>query len=469
MLRDVHPPLYYLLLRCWLAVAGESIFAVRLLSALLGILTVAAAIVLYRPLLPRPRHLAFVLLVAVSYGGVYFAQEGRSYALLLLLALIMTAAALRLALLRASPDERAWNRALGLLAAASLLAAYTHYFGVVLGVGTFGVVLATATGSRQRLARLAAAGLVVGVGLAPWLAAHLSRLGDRIDGAFWIGQGEGWYAWNLAWFAKLSFGHPLAIVLLVAGAASALRARHLDTGVRLPALVCLTGTVFLGLVDAHTPVTTGRNLIVFLPALYLLAAAVMAAVAGLLWRWTGGLGGLAYALAVAGACAEPLPWYFTAVHKAQWRESAANVLADARCQDHAIFVYDEAYYYRYFVERAGARMTLVSIPRSTDARVAADRRIGAAECPVILWAAELDRDQLDDVLRRMGIGGDTVDVAAFHDAFVVRSRSPGSGVDPSRLPSGMPSSRIPFGWISRELAAITWCSMERSLRTYRLG
>ena len=39
---DVHPPLYFWLLHTWLRLAGETEFAVRLLSVVIGMLTVAA-------------------------------------------------------------------------------------------------------------------------------------------------------------------------------------------------------------------------------------------------------------------------------------------------------------------------------------------------------------------------------------------------------------------------------------------
>ncbi|HEY6041297.1 MAG TPA: glycosyltransferase family 39 protein, partial [Anaerolineae bacterium] len=39
--RDIHPPLYYLLLHCWMPFAGLSEFGVRFLSVLAGTLVVA--------------------------------------------------------------------------------------------------------------------------------------------------------------------------------------------------------------------------------------------------------------------------------------------------------------------------------------------------------------------------------------------------------------------------------------------
>ncbi|MEJ2749255.1 MAG: glycosyltransferase family 39 protein, partial [Anaerolineae bacterium] len=43
---DVHPPLYFWLLHFWRLASGDSEFGLRLLSVLLGLLTVAAAYLL---------------------------------------------------------------------------------------------------------------------------------------------------------------------------------------------------------------------------------------------------------------------------------------------------------------------------------------------------------------------------------------------------------------------------------------
>ncbi|CAI0729777.1 Predicted membrane protein [Serratia proteamaculans] len=45
---DVHPPLYYLLLHGWMLLFGDSILAVRTLSLLFGVVTVALTIKLTR-------------------------------------------------------------------------------------------------------------------------------------------------------------------------------------------------------------------------------------------------------------------------------------------------------------------------------------------------------------------------------------------------------------------------------------
>jgi mannosyltransferase len=83
---DIHPPGYYLTLKMWRALTGESEFGLRALSAFAGVLTVACVYGLGRALFARGSGLLAALLVAVNAFSVYYGQEARMYALLALVA-----------------------------------------------------------------------------------------------------------------------------------------------------------------------------------------------------------------------------------------------------------------------------------------------------------------------------------------------------------------------------------------------
>ena len=83
---DIHPPGYYILLAGWTKLAGESEFALRALSALESILTVAVIYALGRRLFGPDAGLIAALLLAVNTFAIYYAQETRMYAQLGLLA-----------------------------------------------------------------------------------------------------------------------------------------------------------------------------------------------------------------------------------------------------------------------------------------------------------------------------------------------------------------------------------------------
>jgi 4-amino-4-deoxy-L-arabinose transferase-like glycosyltransferase len=144
-------PGYYVLMRGWTRLAGESDLALRFPSLLAGVLAVALAAYMGTRLVNRDTGLLLALIVAVNPFLVYYGQEARMYALLMALALACMAALLR-ARERAGerPEERATDRdteragtgagagwwvVLGVLVAATL---YTHYYGVLIVVGLAG-------------------------------------------------------------------------------------------------------------------------------------------------------------------------------------------------------------------------------------------------------------------------------------------------------------------------------------------
>ena len=94
VLADVHPPLYYLLMRWWSAAFGQSDLAARLPSTIFGVLAVGAMAILFRPQRFAAR-LVLTLFLAVSFGAIEYAQEARSYSVLLFLSTLVTGACFR--------------------------------------------------------------------------------------------------------------------------------------------------------------------------------------------------------------------------------------------------------------------------------------------------------------------------------------------------------------------------------------
>lgn len=82
---DIHPLLYYTLLNIWMAIFGQSAFAVRLLSVLFGTATVAVIYYLARELFGQKPAIGAGIIVAVAPFHVQYSQETRMYALLGLL------------------------------------------------------------------------------------------------------------------------------------------------------------------------------------------------------------------------------------------------------------------------------------------------------------------------------------------------------------------------------------------------
>src|SRR5215207_3887892 len=79
---DVHPPLYFVLLDGWVALAGESVYAVRFLSLLAGMVGLAATYALGKRLFDPAAGLIALALLATSGFFIYYTRETRMYTLL---------------------------------------------------------------------------------------------------------------------------------------------------------------------------------------------------------------------------------------------------------------------------------------------------------------------------------------------------------------------------------------------------
>ncbi len=117
---DTHPPFYPLLLFLWLRGVGESAFATRALSALIGVLAVPLIFGLARRVSANARVAWFsAILTTVSPLLIYYSQETRMYELVTVL-MLASAAALPMG------ERGRWTGGTRFFAATAL-GMYTHY------------------------------------------------------------------------------------------------------------------------------------------------------------------------------------------------------------------------------------------------------------------------------------------------------------------------------------------------------
>src|SRR5512139_3222061 len=93
---DIHPPLYYYLLHFWRSVFGSSEFALRSLSAALGVLLVALTFLIGRKAFSLGAGLLAAFVAAINPFQVYYSQEARMYMLLAVIGAAATFFLLRL-------------------------------------------------------------------------------------------------------------------------------------------------------------------------------------------------------------------------------------------------------------------------------------------------------------------------------------------------------------------------------------
>lgn len=163
--RDCNAPLYYLVMRLWEGVAGQSNLALRLPS--LAFVTLAGLLpVFWRPAgMSRETALTWAALLCLWWPGIAMSLEARAYGLLLLVSVAQTIAYARVL------DRPDLNRALVWAGLASL-AILTHYYAIYLAA-VQGVLLLV----LKRPWRTWPAALLF-LPAFGWLAIHLPRLAD---------------------------------------------------------------------------------------------------------------------------------------------------------------------------------------------------------------------------------------------------------------------------------------------------
>jgi mannosyltransferase len=153
----VHPPLFYLLLKFWLAIGGESLLWTRLFAVVFAVLSIAPFLLICRELkLSKTQVLIGFIAFAVNGSLIKYAQEVRMYSLLVFLSLTSIWLFFRW-------QHNAKGRLIGLLIV-NLLLIYTHYFGWLIVITELCVVI----WRRDRIKNFVSQTAFLFVGFVPW-------------------------------------------------------------------------------------------------------------------------------------------------------------------------------------------------------------------------------------------------------------------------------------------------------------
>ncbi|MFN2206019.1 MAG: hypothetical protein ACK2UT_08895 [Candidatus Promineifilaceae bacterium] len=170
-LDNIHPPLYFVLLKGWLLLSGVTVFTARYLSVLAGWLLVPAAYGVAARWFSRRTGLIAAVLAAVSAVSVIYSQEIRVYSLLPLVYLALLAITQELTRLSDHVCARHWLlwAALGV---ASWTAMHLHY--VAFFTVAYVTVWALISFARSRrwldLRRLLLVQFLAALASLPWFA-----------------------------------------------------------------------------------------------------------------------------------------------------------------------------------------------------------------------------------------------------------------------------------------------------------
>ena len=173
----IHPPLFYVLLKLWIGIGGESLFWLRLFPVIIAFIAIFPFISLCRELKfdLGTRSLA-ILFLAVNGSLIKYAQELRMYSMLMCFALFSMWLFARYFIK---------GKSFVPLLIVNILLVYTHYFGWLVVLSEVAAILYFQRIKWRRIVTMLAITLASFV---PWILAiwNASRAGSE------IGQNIGW-------------------------------------------------------------------------------------------------------------------------------------------------------------------------------------------------------------------------------------------------------------------------------------
>lgn len=398
---ELQPPLYFILTHFSVHAFGASEFALRLPSALCGIVTVPLVFVVAQRLYSHREGILAAAFTTILLQPIAYSQEARNYAMVV--ALTLAATACWLPLLEGLFAEKRLRPGLALgyvlLAAASC---YTHYFGLLLIGCQGGFALLYACLKREKIAAVLLLYVAVALAYLPWMPSfvhHFGRSRDFEDSFLKRPKFE-----DLEKFCRflfndtrylMAFALLMYLALLYASlrgpraaspkpAASAPRALLDSPGLLL--VLWLAAPVAIAWLKSQVgvPLFVYRYLLIVMPAAYILLARsfcrlplpaarqnLFAALLGLVMLWH-----LFFVRA-----------YYATAQKAQLRDAAAYVAAhEAHPESAALLAYMSAdtRLIDYYLERAGTPLR-VGIAGFGDGDLPAVRGFLEARKPQRLW------------------------------------------------------------------------------------
>jgi 4-amino-4-deoxy-L-arabinose transferase-like glycosyltransferase len=353
---DVHPPGYYAILYLVQTYLGDSETILRAPSVVAGILSIVAIFFLGRRLYCDRAGVVAAGLLAASWFPIYYSQDARPYAFLLLFSITTTHQWHAIATSLATGGRPSRSAMAGFVGSTIALA-YTHYFGLLL-VAVHGAcaLLLSWRSAKQARCWIFLYG-IVSFAYVPWLPAmwthlhkgtYITSVGPEFFITFfqWLFNKSGWIALGATaiYVAYFLFFRPRGSIQSD-GQQPAPDAVSL-VWLFAPSLIVYAKSIL------STPVLTEQNLIIVLPPAYLLLARALIASKWTRWAWP------AIAATVSVGMAIHLIFgmgYYRWVTKAQFREAAAYIAENDGRYDRTLIV-GYAWnpkYFDYYFEKFG--------------------------------------------------------------------------------------------------------------------
>lgn len=355
---DIHPPLYYILLKGWLALVGSGAEEARFLSVMAGTALIPVLALLGRRLFDERVGMAAAAITAIMPLAIYYAQEVRMYGLVTLLAAMSiyffmklnASGALFPAQTQSGNTLKRSSRQMLLVAyvATTAAALYTHYYAAFVVIAQFLALFLRRfwpkldkTVIYQSLKPFIYVGLIY----LPWIIYAGGRLTRYVENKRGV---EGYLPLNLTGFVTehliaFSLGHLpaelqdypwAALSIIIIALLGILAAISLKNRRPLILFLYLFVPLFIGyLVNLFYPFTPRffeRTLLLAAPAYWLLVAG------GLVWLWDRHylLSGIAAAVMLLVICISLVGFYTVQRYPHEdYRPLLAEITARATPED----------------------------------------------------------------------------------------------------------------------------------------
>lgn len=280
MLRsENNPPLYFLLMKCWLGSGPFTDAWSRVPSAFFSALTVVPLFRTARAMSGTLAATIACLLFTLSNHQFGFAHEVRGYSLLLLL----TATGLWLVVRGPGHDRRGARMRLLLLGAVFVAMVWTHFFGWLV-IGLLGLCAFVLPEWRDQRVRIAGAAFIAMLSYLPYLVIFYHRAEASIAQGTWVAPHRAEEVWHM--IRRWSNQPMVTILLLLPIAVVSVRGRLHEAGLRLGLIWWWVPLIALWLVQWWIPVYVDRYLLFASIGFYLTAGHALSVLgAGGVARW----------------------------------------------------------------------------------------------------------------------------------------------------------------------------------------
>lgn len=270
---DVHPPGYQILIFFVKQGIGNSPAALRLPSAIAGVMCIYVLFILGRKLFSPSVGFLSAAFLTVSPVHIWYSQEARAYSILVLLVTMSVYLLVRMIQNLEKESNPGLSNTICFIAV-NILMEYFHYLGLLMAVLASGAILLFTIFRRSGLKASVAVCIVSAAAFVPWIPAALKQSGsENYITTPGISSLQSLYYEYMSWSRVMQV---LFAIIVPAALIVYRRRRSYAETIPLYGLTIVIMWIVLPILTALAisfllvPIVTNRNLLVTLPAFFLL-------------------------------------------------------------------------------------------------------------------------------------------------------------------------------------------------------